>query len=286
MVVKDNIEFIDEDTAEKHRDPRRDSLGRGGSGHPAHPQRRRDHGLAGEPGRLRDALQRRRSELDHVQRDLSAYDGINYGVWYDDVQFAQVAIRHAQAAAKLGVKKIVLGECGHAHKALTVIADRVLTGDLNIPRESSHGHPAGHRAVGQDQVRQEPQRLSGDPARSVQPRTPDGYRFAPARDHQGSGARGAIPGDDAPRRGELLLRRRLGLRHHVRPQLRRLAAPHDRAQEVPPDSRGLPGRAHGPRAPQVRLRARAATARARSGTSSRTTTPGRRPASATAAWSS
>ena len=34
------------------------------------------------------------------------------------------------------MKKIVLGECGHAHKALTVIADRVLTGDLNIPRES------------------------------------------------------------------------------------------------------------------------------------------------------
>ena len=38
------------------------------------------------------------------------------------------------AAKKLGVKKIVLGECGHAHKALTVIADRVLVGDLQIPR--------------------------------------------------------------------------------------------------------------------------------------------------------
>jgi len=47
-----------------------------------------------------------------------------------------VAIKHAQAAKKLGVKKIVLGECGHAHKALTVIADKILTGDLNIPRES------------------------------------------------------------------------------------------------------------------------------------------------------
>jgi Fe-S oxidoreductase len=42
-----------------------------------------------------------------------------------------------QVAEKLGVKKIVLGECGHAHKALTVIADKVLTGGLNIPRESS-----------------------------------------------------------------------------------------------------------------------------------------------------
>jgi Fe-S oxidoreductase len=48
-----------------------------------------------------------------------------------------VAIKHAEAAKKLKVGKIVLGECGHAHKALSVIADRVLTGDLNIPRESS-----------------------------------------------------------------------------------------------------------------------------------------------------
>ncbi|RLB61584.1 MAG: (Fe-S)-binding protein [Deltaproteobacteria bacterium] len=71
-----------------------------------------------------------------LSSDVAAYDGINYGVWYDDVQFARVALMHAQAAKKLGVKKIVLGECGHAHKALTVIADKVLTGDLNIPRES------------------------------------------------------------------------------------------------------------------------------------------------------
>ena len=71
-----------------------------------------------------------------MSSDIVAYDGINYGLWYDDAQFARVAIKHAEAAKKLGVKKIVIGECGHAHKALTVIADRVLTGDLNIPRES------------------------------------------------------------------------------------------------------------------------------------------------------
>jgi Fe-S oxidoreductase len=65
------------------------------------------------------------------------YDGINYGVFYDDVQFARVALRHMQIAQKLGAKKIVLGECGHAHKALTVIADKVLTGGLNIPRQSA-----------------------------------------------------------------------------------------------------------------------------------------------------
>jgi len=71
-----------------------------------------------------------------LSSDLAAYDSINYGVFYDDVQFARTAILHAQAAKKLGVKKIVLGECGHAHKALTVIADRVLPEELNVPRES------------------------------------------------------------------------------------------------------------------------------------------------------
>jgi len=65
------------------------------------------------------------------------YDVVNYGLWYDDVQMARVAVKHAQIAKRLKVKKIIIGECGHAHKALTVIADRVLAGDLNIPRESA-----------------------------------------------------------------------------------------------------------------------------------------------------
>ncbi|MCW5977164.1 MAG: (Fe-S)-binding protein [Bryobacteraceae bacterium] len=72
-----------------------------------------------------------------LSSELAAYDSVNYGLWYDDAQFARVAVKHAEAARKLKVKKIVLGECGHAHKALAVIADRVLTGELAIPRESS-----------------------------------------------------------------------------------------------------------------------------------------------------
>ena len=71
-----------------------------------------------------------------LSSDLAAYDSINYGVFYDDVQFARTVILQAQAAKKLGVKKIVLGECGHAHKAFTVIADRVLPKELVTPRES------------------------------------------------------------------------------------------------------------------------------------------------------
>jgi Fe-S oxidoreductase len=72
-----------------------------------------------------------------LSSEIAGYDAVNYGVWYDDVQFARIALLHAQAAKNLGVKKISLGECGHAHKAMIVIADRILTGDLNIPRESS-----------------------------------------------------------------------------------------------------------------------------------------------------
>jgi Fe-S oxidoreductase len=72
-----------------------------------------------------------------LSSEIVAYDSVNYGLWYDDAQFARVALKHAEAAKKLKVKKIVLGECGHAHKALSVTADRLLLGDLNIPRESS-----------------------------------------------------------------------------------------------------------------------------------------------------
>jgi Fe-S oxidoreductase len=72
-----------------------------------------------------------------MSSDIAGYDSVNYGVWYDDAQMARVALLHAQAARKLKVKKIVIGECGHAHKSLLVVADRLLTGDLRVPRESA-----------------------------------------------------------------------------------------------------------------------------------------------------
>jgi len=71
-----------------------------------------------------------------LSSELAGYDVVNYGVWYDDVQLAKVALRHAQIARELRVKKIVIGECGHAHKASIVVSDRVHPPELNIPRES------------------------------------------------------------------------------------------------------------------------------------------------------
>lgn len=64
------------------------------------------------------------------------YHGTNSGVWYDDVQFAKVALRQSEIARNLKVKKVVLGECGHAFKGLVAVADRILIGEANIPRES------------------------------------------------------------------------------------------------------------------------------------------------------
>jgi len=135
-VVKDNISFIDEDVSEKT----------GIEIHTPWDVKGADVLLihnAGEimawpenPGAFAVILTLAGIKWT-MSSELAGYDNINYGLWYDDAQFARVAIKHAEAGRKLGVKRILLGECGHAHKALSVIADRVLTGDLNIPRESS-----------------------------------------------------------------------------------------------------------------------------------------------------
>jgi Fe-S oxidoreductase len=71
-----------------------------------------------------------------LSSELYGYEGTNYGVWYDDVQFARIVLRQSEVARKLKVKKIVVGECGHAHKALMVVADRILTDETYINRES------------------------------------------------------------------------------------------------------------------------------------------------------
>jgi Fe-S oxidoreductase len=71
-----------------------------------------------------------------LSSEMIGYDAVNYGVWYDDVQFARIALKHAEIARKLDVDRVVIGECGHAHKAITIIADRIFVDDYSIPRES------------------------------------------------------------------------------------------------------------------------------------------------------
>ncbi len=136
MVVKDNIEFIDEDTSERVGFDVETPFDVEGADVLLIHNAGEIMSWPENPGAFGVIFQEAGLSWT-LSSDLVAYDAINYGVFYDDVQFARVAVQHASVAKKLGVKKIVLGECGHAHKALTVIADKVLTGDLNIPRESA-----------------------------------------------------------------------------------------------------------------------------------------------------
>ena len=64
------------------------------------------------------------------------FQGGNFGVWYDDIQFARIAFKQIEIARKLKVKKIVVGECGHANKGMVVLADRILVAEANLPRET------------------------------------------------------------------------------------------------------------------------------------------------------
>ncbi len=136
LVVKDNIEFIDEDTSEKTGMTIETPWDKEGADVLLIHNAGEIMAWPENPGAFAAILQAAGVSWT-LSSEVVGYDSINYGLWYDDMQLARVAIKHAQAAKKLGVKKIVMGECGHAHKALTVIADRVLTGELNVPRESS-----------------------------------------------------------------------------------------------------------------------------------------------------
>ncbi|MGI6685857.1 MAG: (Fe-S)-binding protein [Bacillota bacterium] len=77
------------------------------------------------------------AELDWtLSSEMIGYDNVNYGIWYDDYQAKLVGIEQFKIAKELGVKRIVIGECGHAHRAAHVSLDRSVTGIYYIPRES------------------------------------------------------------------------------------------------------------------------------------------------------
>ncbi|HEX9886334.1 MAG TPA: (Fe-S)-binding protein, partial [Longimicrobiales bacterium] len=135
VVVRDNVEFIDEDLEEE-------------TGiHVTTPWDREGADVllihnAGEflawpenPGAFAIILNAAGVDWTLASDELG-YDGVNYGLFYDDIQLARIALHHAQVAKKLKVKRLVMGECGHQHKAMVTIADRVLVGDLAVRRES------------------------------------------------------------------------------------------------------------------------------------------------------
>jgi Fe-S oxidoreductase len=135
VVVKDNVEFIDEDFGEETGIEIETPWDREGADvlliHNA------GELLAWPENPAAFAIIFNAAGIDWTMSSAEVgYDGVNYGLFYDDVQLARVALKHAEAAKKLDVNRIVMGECGHQHKALITIADRVLTGENNVPRES------------------------------------------------------------------------------------------------------------------------------------------------------
>lgn len=49
-------------------------------------------------------------------------DVVNYGLFFSDQNLSKIMKRHLQVAEELGVKTLVVGECGHAYKALKIFA--------------------------------------------------------------------------------------------------------------------------------------------------------------------
>jgi Fe-S oxidoreductase len=174
-----------------------------------------------------------------LSSDEVGYDGVNYGLFYDDVQLARIALTHTSIAEKLGVKKIIMGECGHQHKAMMTVADRVVGGDA-VPRESAL--TLLEEIVFSGKIEFDPSKNDfpvtlHDPCNIVrnlgivEPQTQD-----PALPVS------AVPGDDAPRCGQLLLRGGKRLRRHVPLQLHGLAHQRGQPREVQAD----PGRVRRP----------------------------------------
>ncbi len=71
-----------------------------------------------------------------LSSEMLGYDSVNYGVWYDDNQAREVGRGQLKVARGLGVRRIVIGECGHAHRASMVSLDRTFTGPGWVARES------------------------------------------------------------------------------------------------------------------------------------------------------
>ncbi len=71
-----------------------------------------------------------------LSSELLGYDGVNYGVWYDDIQAKKIVTKQYEIAKKLGVNRIVIGECGHMHKSLAITGDRLAVPEDRVPVQS------------------------------------------------------------------------------------------------------------------------------------------------------
>ncbi|MDR0434928.1 MAG: (Fe-S)-binding protein [Gracilibacteraceae bacterium] len=72
-----------------------------------------------------------------LSSEVMTYDSVNYGIWYDDIQAKKIALKQIEAMKALGIRRVVVGECGHAHKAALIVSDRLIRAEERLPVESS-----------------------------------------------------------------------------------------------------------------------------------------------------
>jgi len=76
--------------------------------------------------------------LDSVGADWTLNSGfndvVNYGLFFSDDYLRKIMKRHLEVAENLGVKTLVVGECGHAYKTLKIFA-RLLYPKGRVPFE-------------------------------------------------------------------------------------------------------------------------------------------------------
>ncbi len=133
LVVKDNCEFIDEDMEERTGIKVETVWDKEGADVLLIHNAGEFLSWPDNPGAFALILQEMGISWT-LSSEIAGYDGVNYGLFYDDVQLARIAMKHYEIAKKLKVKKILMGECGHLTKAMGVTGDRLTQA---IPRENA-----------------------------------------------------------------------------------------------------------------------------------------------------
>jgi len=134
VVVKDNIEFIDEDMEDETGIKVETPWDKEGADVLLMHNAGEIMAWPENPGAFSIILDAAGIDWT-LASDPIGYDGVNYGLFYDDMQLARIALNHAGIAKKLKAKRVIAGECGHQHKAMITISDRILPSD-SVPRES------------------------------------------------------------------------------------------------------------------------------------------------------
>jgi Fe-S oxidoreductase len=130
LAVKDNLEFIDEDISDRTGFNIKTEWDKTGADILVIHNAGEILAWPDNPGAFAVLLEAAGYSWT-MSSEVTGYDGVNYGLFYDDIQYARIYMRHMEIAKKLGVKMVLMGECGHESKAMAAIGDRV---DSSIPR--------------------------------------------------------------------------------------------------------------------------------------------------------